>query len=196
MDQQERIRAFGMSALQLGDELRALEAATGISGLMGTTVVEEENETALEQFESRVRSEAAEMAFYYQIFYCLEKSIRDLCSSTLSDPEAGGQDWWNSDKVPQNIKDEVKRRQKAELDSGVTVRSDQSIDYTTFGELTVLITANWDIFSNIISSKPAVHRILGSLNILRGPIAHCCPLAETEKDRLLLTIKDWSRLLG
>ncbi len=31
-----------------------------------------------------------------------------------------------------------------------------------------------------------------SLNMLRGPIAHCCPLSEDEVDRLRLAVKDWS----
>ena len=34
-----------------------------------------------------------------------------------------------------------------------------------------------------------------SLNQLRGPIAHCSPLAEDEVVRLELTVKDWSRLM-
>ncbi len=34
-----------------------------------------------------------------------------------------------------------------------------------------------------------------SLNMLRAPIAHCCPLAEDEIVRLRLTVKDWFRLM-
>ena len=34
-----------------------------------------------------------------------------------------------------------------------------------------------------------------SLNMLRGPIAHCCPLADDEVLRLQLTVKDWFRLM-
>jgi len=43
-----------------------------------------------------------------------------------------------------------------------------------------------------------VERIVSTFfnaNLLRGPIAHCCPLAEDEKVRLDLTVKDWFRLM-
>lgn len=36
---------------------------------------------------------------------------------------------------------------------------------------------------------------MNSLNLLRGPIAHCSPLAEDEVVRLKLTLKDWFRLM-
>jgi hypothetical protein len=34
------------------------------------------------------------------------------------------------------------------------------------------------------------------LNMLRGPIAHCCPVSDDEVLRLQLTVKDWFRLIG
>ncbi len=47
-----------------------------------------------------------------------------------------------------------------------------------------------------ILDKMAFTRIMTSLNMLRGPIAHCCPLADDEVVRLQLTVKDWFRLMG
>jgi hypothetical protein len=35
---------------------------------------------------------------------------------------------------------------------------------------------------------------MANLNMLRGPIAHCSPLAEDEVLRLQLTVRDWFRL--
>jgi hypothetical protein len=47
----------------------------------------------------------------------------------------------------------------------------------------------------MFSSQKAFTKIMTSLNMLRGPIAHCCPLAEDEVVRLQLTVKDWFRLM-
>lgn len=70
------------------------------------------------------------------------------------------------------------------------------LDYTTFGELSDLIQTNWDIFGgSLFTSKRAVQKVMASLNALRNPIAHCCPLAEDEKLRLQLTVRDWFRLM-
>jgi Swt1-like HEPN len=143
------------------------------------------------QFELEVRKEAKEMAKHYEIFYCLEKSIRDLISTTL---EASGEPWWN-DKVPQNVKEEVKKRIQREKDSGVTVRSEEPIDFTTFGELGEIIKSNWVIFQTIFNSIKAVENVMSQLNTLRGPIAHCSKLAEDEVLRLQITVRAWFRLM-
>src|SRR5690625_5947970 len=78
------------------------------------------------------------MSQHYELFYCLETSIRKLISDTLSDAEGAG--WWQSSRVAPNIRSDIDKRIQREVDSGVTRRSDDSIDYTTFGELAVLIT--------------------------------------------------------
>jgi len=78
----------------------------------------------------------------------------------------------------------------------MTRRSDDQIDYTTFGELSVIITSNWDLFGTIFTSRRAVEKVMSSLNLLRGPIAHCCPISEDEVLRLRLAVKDWFRIIG
>jgi hypothetical protein len=70
------------------------------------------------------------------------------------------------------------------------------IDYTTFGQLSGIITLNWELFEPILTSRRAVERVMASLNLVRGPIAHCCPIAEDEIERLRLAVKDWFRMLG
>ena len=82
-----------------------------------------------------------------------------------------------------------------ELDSGVTPRSAEPLDFTTFGELSNTITNNWDIFGAIFNSKKAVQGVTSRLNALRGPIAHCCPLPEDEVLRLKLSVRDLFRLM-
>lgn len=83
---------------------------------------------------------------------------------------------------------------QAERDTGVTPRSDEPIDFLTFGELGQIISANWDVFGAVFSSAKAVERVMANLNTLRGPIAHSSPLAEDEVVRLRLAVRDWFRL--
>ena len=134
------------------------------------------------------------MAVHYEAFYCLEQSIRKLIIETLAEAEPG--DWWKSGRIPPDIVAAAEGLIQKEIDSGITRRSDEPIDYTTFGELSGIITKNWDIFGTIFNSRRAVERVMSSLNLLRGPIAHCCPITEDEVDRLYLTVKDWFRTMA
>jgi hypothetical protein len=144
------------------------------------------------QFEAEIRNEAKQMSKHYEIFYCLEKSIRELITTSIE--TSYGDDWWNN-KVPQKVRDEVKGRIQREVDSGVTPRSDEEIDFTTFGELGDIIKSNWDVFGTIFNSQRAVERVMTNLNTLRAPIAHCSKLAEDEVVRLQLSVRDWFRLM-
>jgi hypothetical protein len=134
------------------------------------------------------------MSEHYEVFYCLEQSIRKLIVETLE--EAAGIDWWNSGRIPPGIAAAASALVQKERDNGITPRSDDLIDYTTFGELSVIITSNWDVFEPTLKSKRAVERVMANLNLLRGPIAHCCPMQEDEVDRLRLAVKDWFRMIG
>lgn len=190
----DAIRSFGMSGYLISTELSGVETVHGVSlGHLGKAGTDEVADY-YKQFEERVRSEATKMSQHYELFYCLETSIRALLSDTLS--EAHGGAWWSSERVPERIRNDVDGRINRELDSGVTRRSDSPIDYTTFGELAVIITTNWDLFGAIFSSRRAVERVMSSLNLLRGPIAHCCPITDDEVDRLDLTVKDWFRTMA
>jgi len=108
--------------------------------------------------------------------------------------EKYGENWWE-DKVKEEIRKSVETNIKREADSGFTERSELKIDYTTFGEFTQIVQENWDAFSNLFRNPRAFSKIMGSLNQLRSPIAHCCPLAEDEVVRLNLAVKDWFRLM-
>ena len=68
-------------------------------------------------------------------------------------------------------------------------------DDPTFGELGEIVCSNWTIFSDTFNAERAFSKVMNSLNILRGPIAHCRPLAKDEAVRLRLTVRDWFRLM-
>lgn len=152
----------------------------------------DELEPYVKQFELTNRQNASRMARYYQIFYMLENDIRKLISETME--SAHGPKWWDT-HVPPGAKDEAKKNKQREEQAAVTTRSDDEIDYVTFGQLSDIIRENWLDFAGMLSNQSAVVRVLSGLNMLRGPIAHCGILAEDEVDRLRLAIRDWFRVL-
>jgi hypothetical protein len=191
---EDHLRSFGMSGLLVTEDLRSIEKTLGISLGHSDTKRTESITEYYPQFESKLRNEAEEMAKHYELFYCLENAIRTLISETLQ--ESSGLDWWNGTRVPDVVKKGVAERIKRDIDSGMTRRSDEAIDYTNFGELSVIIVSNWDVFGTIFSSQRAVERVMNNLNLLRGPIAHCCPITDDEIQRLQLSVRDWFRMIG
>lgn len=187
------LREFAMTNQLLETELDGIEQKLQLD-LGRRPQVDAWEQQYYPQFDESVRVEAAEMSSHYRVFYCLEKTIRNLISESLADTEKSA-NWWDSGRVPQAIHDEVAKRIKREVDSGVTLRSETPIDFTTFGELSGIIKSNWDIFGGMFDSDRAVERVLANLNMLRGPIAHCSRLAEDEVLRLELSIRDWFRLM-
>jgi Swt1-like HEPN len=190
----ERIKAFGMTNQMVTEDLQRIGSTFGVDLGNGATPSQTVADPYYPQFNAVVRLEAAEMSKHYEAFYCLEKSIRALVSATIEATEKA-EDWWASSRVPANIKADVSARIQKELDSGMTRRSTNELDYTTFGELANIINSNWDVFGSLFSSRKAVEKVMASLNSLRGPIAHCSPLAEDEVLRLQLAVRDWFRLM-
>jgi hypothetical protein len=193
-DPNDYIRSFGMSGFLVCDDLRQIEQTFGVD--LGHTP-KAKVASAVEfypQFEQAVRGEASEMSEHYEVFYCLEQSIRKLVVEAME--EVAGKDWWNSGKVAEGIKTAAEQLVQKERDNGMTQRSDNLIDYVTFGELGQIITQNWELFQPTLKTKRAVDKVMWSLNLLRGPIAHCCPMQDDEIDRLRLAVKDWFRLIG
>ena len=187
------LRSFGMTGFQITNELEDIEKKLGVQlGHTIRTLADKETDY-YPQFEQNVRLEASEMATHYEVFYCLEKSIRKLITETME--EVAGEDWWHSGRINVGISTEVSSRIQKEVDSGVTRRSTDELDYTTFGELSVIITSNWDTFGTMFNSRKAVEKVMNSLNTLRGPIAHCAKLSEDEILRLRLTMRDWFRMM-
>lgn len=189
----DQIKAFGMTNQMVEEDLSRIGVEYGIEVNRNPSQVREIEDGYYPQLELAFRAEAAKMAKHYEVFYTLEKSIRALVSRTIE--TAHGTDWWTSEKVPQAIQSDVKGRISRETDAGITLRSSDELDYTTFGELSVIITSNWEIFGSLFTSKKAVEKVMASLNTLRNPIAHCSPLGEDEELRLRLTVRDWFRLM-
>lgn len=189
------VKSFGMTNMLIESEIDQLEQKLGLK--LRNHAAKEDTQNEIEkayfpQFTEALRMEAAEMARSYELFYCLEKTIRLQITDLLQ--ENKGVDWWNDKVVPQHIFGEVKKRILRERESGITPRSTDHLDYTNFGELGEIIKANWNLFASIFNNIKAVEKVMSNLNSLRNPIAHCSVLAEDERLRLDLSLRDWFRL--
>ncbi len=185
-------KLFGLNNLAIETSLRSIQNEFEVDLGKEKQQVADADDTYYPQFDARIRQEAACMGNHYEIFYCLEKSIRGLIAEKLT--EANGADWWEK-CVPEVVKQSASRNMQREVDSGFTVRSDEPIDYTNFGELGEIIKSNWATFADTFNSQRAVEKVMSNLNLLRRPIAHCSLLAPDEVTRLQLRLRDWFRLM-
>lgn len=189
----DRVRLFALNNLAIEAAIQRIERDYELDLGHRPPIEGKIDETYYPQFEEKIRREAADMSAHYRVFYCLENSIRSLVIDVLF--EKHGEQWWDA-KVPENVKTHVASTRKKEKEFGVSVRSQEAIDYTTFGELSEIIKSNWGDFNDIFQDVKALERVTATLNVLRGPIAHCKPLAEDEVVRLHLSIRDWFRAMG
>lgn len=185
----DAIKYFGLNNVGLEADLRKVARENKLQ--LRPLASKSNGDAYYPQITEQIRHDAAVMARHYELFYCLELSIRDLIRTRLAeeDPE-----WWEN-LVPQNVKENASKNKLRETQSGVTARSSDPLSYTNFGELGEIIKANWKLFGDTFTDIRAVETTLGRLNTLRAPIAHCSMLADDEVLRLNLSLRDWFRLM-
>ena len=192
MNRAAAIKSFGMTNMLLEADLDLIEKKYQIDLGRGTDKASQIEDAYYPQFDASLRAEAHGMSKHYEVFYCLEKSIRQLIVDVFEgteDPE-----WWEN-LVPEAVKLNAKKSIKREKEAAVTPRSSDPIDYTTFGELGEIIKTNWGLFGGVVfNDLKAMEKVMSALNSLRNPIAHCSPLAEDEILRLELALRDWFRI--
>lgn len=192
MNRASAIKSFAMTNMLLEADLDQIERKYDIDLGRRTEEASHIEDTYYPQFDAALRAEARGMSKHYEIFYCLEKSIRQLIVDVFEGTE--DQDWWDN-LVPDVVKANAKKSIKREKEAAVTPRSKDPIDYTTFGELGEIIKANWGLFGGVVfNDLKAMEKVMSALNSLRNPIAHCSLLAEDEVLRLELALRDWFRI--
>jgi hypothetical protein len=190
MSVEHSIKYFGLNNVGLENDLRRVAREKKVK--LRSSRTKSNRDAYYPQITEQIRHDAAMMSEHYELFYCLETSIRDLIRARLM--EADKDNWWER-FVVQFIRDNASANKKKETESGVTPRSDDWLSYTNFGELGQIIANNWDLFSDMFSDPKAVRDTITRLNTLRAPIAHCSMLAEDEVLRLKLSLRDWFRLM-
>ena len=185
----EDLKLFGIHNLILESELQKLEEA-GLQ-IEHSKTIQRAEVVDVELFESDILQQARKMADFYAIYYSLENSIRRLISGRLA--ERHGATWWKH-KVPDGVQQAVKDKQQDERDTAMSIRSEDPLSYTNFGELISIFEMNWDDFSDTLRSKKAMQGILSQFNKIRNVVAHGCELNEDEITRFKLLVKDWFRI--
>lgn len=183
------VKSFGISNIFIESGIQRIENEYQLD-LGHTKSAKTIFDGILNRFELNVQFDARSMAQYYEIFYCIEQQTRSIVSDRLQDKF--GLEWWHT-KVPEHVRVEVEKRIKAEVEAGIALRSTEPIDYTTFGELSIIVEKCWEHFSDTFHDKKAVKRVLSTLNMLRAPIAHNATFVENEAQRFNLAIEDWMR---
>ena len=184
------IKYFGLNNVALENDLRRVAREKKIQ--LQPTRGKSNRDAYYPQITEQIRHDAAVMSQHYELFYCLEVSMRDLIRARLEEKNPTA--WWDQ-LVPQVVRDNAEKNKTREIQTGVTPRSEDLLSYTNFGELGEIIKANWALFSDTFSDLKAVEGTLARLNTLRAPIAHCSMLAEDEVLRLRLSLRDWFRLM-
>ena len=185
----EQLFVFTMKNLLLEGELARLEKSGIELGHIQTIKRNELVDTDL--FESEILRKAKKMADFYVLYFSLENSVRKLITDVLS--EKHGSEWWEK-KVPSGVKDNVKKLQKDERDTAMSIRSEENLAYTNFGELIDIFCSNWNDFAELLRSRKAVQDTLSQFNNIRSVIAHSCELNDDEILRFKLIVKDWLRI--
>ncbi len=193
MTSERDLQLFLYNSAVLQKEISAAQSDTRGNNADSMNSASSELAPYISQFSEQTRRAAFEMSGWYVLFHMLENEIRRFIAETLDEKSPG--DWWEK-CVPHPVQQEVSQNRAREQDFALVPRSDEDLDYTTFGQLGDIIRANWDVFGGVLSSQKAVGRVMATLNALRGPIAHCGSLAPDEIDRLKLSIKDWFRVMG
>ena len=186
----DSLRYFGLNNLSIESGILSVEKQQETDLGHKNRRQKKVDQTYYPQFSQKLRSEATEMQTHYAVFFCLENTIRELIKEQLA--AENPTDWWNA-LVPEAVRKNAEHNQKRETASGITPRSNDTIDFTNFGELAEIIKSNWNIFGGTFRDLRAVERVLSNLNTLRAPIAHCKLLAEDEVVRLHLSLRDFFR---
>ena len=186
----KQLLIFGVKNLIMEGELAKLEKS-GIEIGHIETVKEKDKLVDTDLFEIEILQKAKKMADFYILYFSLENSVRKLITDVLS--EKHGTEWWDK-QVPDGVKTNVKKLQKEELQTAMTIRSDDKLAYTNFGELIDIFCHNWGDFDEILRSQKAVRDTLSQFNNIRNVIAHSCELSGDEIQRFKLVVNDWLRI--
>jgi hypothetical protein len=169
---EDQVKLFGLNNLAIESTIRKTEKQLGIA-FREAAPNEDRDDEYYPQFPENIRREAASMARHYEIFYCLETSIRQLIVDRLN--EEAGADWWEK-VVPEEVKKKAVANRDRESATGMTLRSDDMIDYTT--------SASWDR-----SSAPTA-RFSSTSSAISERWRECLP-PSTISERRLPTAARW-----
>ena len=75
-------------------------------------------------------------------------------------------------------------------------RGGAEIEYCDFGDLSSIITTNWESFEPVLADLEWAKSILSVLERARNVVMHGGVLARPDMDRIGMNIRDWVRQVG
>jgi hypothetical protein len=175
----------------------ALDHAGRKSKMLQSAAIEQAvaKSVALEILDEDLVVRARRMATVYTAIAAFENSVREFVSKRLL--EYKGENWWAqcvSEKI--RTKAESRREEEAKV-RWHTPRGEQPLYYTEFGDLTAIISQNWDQFEpHLRTTQDWVRQILSTLERSRNVIMHSGELASTDIERIGTVIRDWVKQAG
>ena len=122
---EEAIKLFGITNQLLEHDLDRVEREFAVDLQRQHVSGLPSDEAYYPQIEAEIRADAARMAPHYEVFYSLETTIRTLIAQTLQAAEAD--QWWDSARIPDQIRNNAEVARKRDLESGMTPRSDEPL---------------------------------------------------------------------
>jgi hypothetical protein len=175
----------------------ALDRAGRISKVRQSAAIEQAvaKSVALEILDDDLAGRARRMATVYTAIAAFENSVRDFVARRLL--EHAGEGWWTQ-CVSEKIRTKAKSRQEEEAKvRWHTPRGEQPLYYTEFGDLTSIISQNWEQFEpHLRTTQDWVRHILGTLERSRNVIMHSGELASADIERIGTVIRDWVKQVG
>lgn len=136
---------------------------------------------------------ARRMALVYTAIHAFENMVRDFVKSTLL--EVHKEDWWQ--KVPPKIQKRVASRMEDDTKfKWHGTRGGSEIEYCDFGDLSSIITVNWDDFELALTDLEWSKSLLGVLERSRNIVMHGGILSIQDIERIGGNIRDWVRQVG
>jgi hypothetical protein len=141
-------------------------------------------------------NEADRMSEIYPHLYFFENLMRYVVASLLE--KKHGKDWWTEPEVvPNQITKKVEDRKNKEGENRWhSERGSQAIFYTDFGDLSSIISKNWEEFKTLFPNLRWIQTRLEETELSRNIIAHNNPLPKKECDRLKMFLDDLKKQLG
>jgi len=180
------------NALFLEDTFRRLEEI-GIS-VKSEAKIQPVALVRVEDFSPQIRFQAVQMQQVYVGFFCLENSARELIQQRLS--ERHGPDWWTR-KTPKKVQDNVEAlKKKEERNKYLSARAVTNIGYTFFGNLSQIMIANWEDFTDLFPDQAWITSRFNDLEMCRNVIMHTNVLPQAEIERIDQIVRDWQSQVG
>lgn len=155
---------------------------------------EQEEVDALAAVEPAVKARARYMMDVYFVLFVFENLIRHFIEQRLE--ELHGEDWFDETALSRTKQKREQRRKSEESNQWHQGRSAGPLYYVDFGDLSSIITNNWNDFSDLLPSQAWVQARIDEAERSRNVIAHTNVLPEEEAARLKQHLRDWVRQVG